>query len=323
MKLLLSAAAAAFALTVAAPAALAQTTPTPAPATPAPAAEPTVIEVREDGMVMRMFVPAGLQGRAPAIVVLGGSEGGIDGSSRVAKRLAQAGYVSLAIAYFAVDGLPPALIEIPIETFDKGLNWFERRPEVDTGHIGMIGVSKGAEAALIAASRRSEIAAVVAGVPSNVVWQGIDMSDWTKVKSSWSSGGRPLAFVPYAPSAEFKGIRDLYDRSMRPEGQEGEAVIPVERINGDILLVSAGQDGLWDSTGMSRRIVARLRAQNFPHSVEHLDYPTAGHGVVGGPVTMEQAQQLTQVGGTPEGNYAARQEVWTRVLAFFDRTLRH
>ncbi len=323
MKLLLSAAAAALVLGAAAPAALAQPAPAPAAATRAPAPEPTVIEVREDGMVMRLFVPAGLQGRAPAIVVLGGSEGGLEGSSRMAKRLAQAGYVSLAIAYFAVDGLPPALIEIPLETFDKGLAWFERRPEVDTGRIGLIGISKGAEAALIEASRRSQFSAVVAGVPSNVVWQGIDQSDWTKVKSSWSIGGQPMAFVPYAPSTEFKGIRDIYDRSMRPEGQEGDAVIPVERINGDILLISAGQDGLWDSTGMSRRIVARLGANSFAHRIEHLDYPTAGHGVVGGPVTLEQAQQLSQVGGTPEGNYAARQEVWTRVLAFFDRSLRH
>ena len=323
MKLLLSAAVAAFVLTTAAPAALAQPAPAPAVATPALAPEPTVVEVREDGMVMRLFVPAGLQGRAPAIVVLGGSEGGIEGSSRMAKRLAQAGYVSLAVAYFAIDGLPPALIEVPIETFDKALLWLERRPEVDTGHLGLIGISKGAEAALIEASRRSEITAVVAGVPSNVVWQGVDQSDWSKVKSSWSSGGRPLAFVPYAPTTEFKGIRDLYDRSMRGEGAEGDAVIPVERINGDILLISAGQDGLWDSTEMSRRIVARLGAKRFTHRVEHLDYPTAGHGVVGGPVTLEQAQQLTQVGGTPEGNYAARQEVWTKVLAFFDRTLRH
>jgi hypothetical protein len=38
---------------------------------------------------------------------------------------------------------------------------------------------------------------------------------------------------------------------------------------------------------------------------------------------MEQAQQLTQVGGTAEGNYAARQEVWGKIVAFFDRTLRH
>lgn len=318
MKAFLSAAAAA--LLLAADAASAQPAPSPAAAAAAP--EPAVVEVREDGMYMRLFIPAGLQGRAAAIVVLGGSEGGIEGSSRLARKLAAAGYVTLAIAYFNADGLPPALIEVPIETFDKGLAWLKRRPEVDTRHIGLIGVSKGAEAALIEASRRSEFAAVVAGVPSNVVWQGIDQSDWSKVKSSWSIGGQPMAYVPYAPSAEFKGIRDIYDRSMRPAGQEGDAAIPVERINGDILLVSAGQDGLWNSTEMSERIVARLSASHFSHRIEHLDYAAAGHGVVGGPVTMEQAQQLTQVGGTAEGNYAARQEVLARIIAFFDRSLR-
>ena len=118
MKLLISGAVAALVLTAGAPAAVAQ--PAPAPTITAPVApEPTAIEVREDGMYMRMFVPAGLRGRAPAIVVLGGSEGGIEGAARRAKRLAQAGYVTLAIAYFAADGLPPALIEIPLETFDK------------------------------------------------------------------------------------------------------------------------------------------------------------------------------------------------------------
>src|SRR5689334_18121406 len=113
MKSLLSAAVAALLLT--AGAAAAQPAPVPAPPATPTAPEPRVIEVREDGMYMRMFIPAGLQGRAPAIVVLGGSEGGIEASSRLAKRLAQAGYVTLAIAYFNADGLSPALIEIPIE----------------------------------------------------------------------------------------------------------------------------------------------------------------------------------------------------------------
>ncbi|MBX7249078.1 MAG: dienelactone hydrolase [Caulobacteraceae bacterium] len=294
----------------------------PAAAPPTAAPEPTVVEVREPGLYARMFAPAGLQGRAPAILVLGGSEGGVEASGRMARRLAQAGYVTLAVAYFAADGLPPALVEIPIETFDRALAWLERRPEADMGRLGLIGVSKGAEAALIEASRRREFHAVVAGVPSNVVWQGIDLSNWTQAKSSWSIGGRPMDFVPYDASQPFTGIRDLYDRSMRSEGQEGAAAIPVERINADLLLISGGQDGLWNSTEMAARIKRRLEARRWAHRVEHIDYPAAGHGVVGGPVTLEQAQQLTQVGGTAEGNYAARQEVWGRILAFFDRALK-
>lgn len=318
MKRLILTVAAALVLVAGAPAAIAQSAP---PAATAPA-EPRVIEVREDGLYARLFIPAGLQGRAPAILALGGSEGGIEGASRLGLKLSREGYVVLAVAYFAADGLPPALIEAPLETFDRSLDWLKARPEADVDRIGLIGISKGAEAALLEASRRPEFRAVVAGVPSNVVWQGIDMSDWSKVKSSWSLGGRPAPFTPYDQTGAFTGIRDLYDRSLPAAGQEGEAAIPVERINGDILLISAGLDGLWPSTEMSNRIEARLAAHHFRHRVVHLDYPQAGHGVVGGPVTLEQAQSLTQVGGTVEGNMAARAEVWGKVLAFFDESLR-
>lgn len=324
MKAVLTATLAALALATAPQAGLAQPTPAPAAPAPTPAApEPTVIEVRENGQFARLFVPAGHQGKGPAIITLGGSEGGINGADRMGRRLAAQGYVVLAVCYFACEGLPPALWEVPLETFDKALDFLKARPEVDASRIGVIGISKGAEAALLAASRRPDIKAVVAGVPSSVVWQGINQADWSTVKSSWSLGGQPVAFAPYVPNpAGFAGIRDLYDRSLPPEGQEGAVAIPVERIKGDIMLISAGQDGLWGSTPMSQRMVARLKAANFSYRVEHLDYPLAGHGAVGGPVTAEQAQQLTQVGGTAEGNMAARAEVWTRVVAFFDRSLR-
>ena len=318
MKAILSTALAVIALLIGQAPSAAQT----APATAA-AAEPTVVEVRDNGLFARLFIPAGHQGKGPAIIALGGSEGGINGADRMGRRLAKEGYVVLAVCYFACEGQPAALIEVPLETFDKSLDWLKARPEVDASRIGMIGISKGAEAALLEASRRVDIRAVVAGVPSSVVWQGIDQSDWSKVKSSWSLGGQPVAFAPYLPNpAGFAGIRDLYDRSLPVDGQEGAALIPVERINGDVMLISAGQDGLWPSTPMSRRMVARLKARGFRHRVEHLDYPDAGHGAVGGPVTPEQAQQLTQVGGTAEGNMAARAEVWGKVLAFFAKSLK-
>lgn len=293
----------------------------PAETPPAAAPEPTVIEVRDNGLFAGLIVPAGHQGRGPAIIAAGGSEGGIIGADRLGRRLASEGYVVLALAYFAAEGQPAALIEVPLETFDKGLDYLRGRPEVDPTRIGMIGISKGAEAALLTASRRSEIRAVVAGVPSSVVWQGINQADWSQVKSSWSLGGQPMPFAPYVPNpAGFAGIRDLYDRSL-PADADAFA-IPVEKINGDLMLVSAGQDGLWPSTPMSQRMTARLKAAGFRHRVEHVDYPDAGHGAVGGPVTPEQAAQLARVGGTPEGNMAARADVWGKVLAFFDRALR-
>jgi len=284
------------------------------------AAEPTVVEVRDRGLFARLFLPADHRGRGPAIIALGGSEGGIRGGDSLGRRLVQEGYVVLAVCYFACEGQPPALQEVPLETFEKALDWLRGRPEVDASRLGIIGISKGAEAALLTASRRNELRAVVAGVPSSVVWQGINAADWSATLSSWSLGGQPVPFAPYVPNPEgFAGIRDLYDRSLPADDA---FAIPVENINGDIMLISAGKDGLWPSTPMSRRMTERLKAKGFRHRVEHLDYPDAGHGAVGGPVTMEQAQQLSRVGGSAEGNMVARAEVWGKILAFFDSSLR-
>jgi len=292
------------------------------PSAPA-AAEPTVVEVREEGLVARLFVPQGLKGRTAAVITLGGSEGGIGGADRMARRLAAQGYVAFAVSYFGEAGQPKDLVELPLETFDRALDWLLARPEVDRARIGVIGGSKGAEAALLFASRRPEIRAVVAGVPTHVVWQGILPSDFSLVKGSWTVGGKPIPFVPYKPGPWTGRIRDLYDRSMPAPGTEGEALIPVERIRGDVMLVSGGQDALWSSSLMSLRIAQRLEASGFRFRVERLDYPDAGHGVLGGPVTAEQAAQLARFGGTAEANMAARADAWPKILAFLDRSLRH
>jgi hypothetical protein len=133
-------------------------------------------EVREDGLVATLFTPPG-DGPHPGIIVLGGSEGGL-GEGRAAL-LASHGYATLALAYFGIEELPEELIEIPLETFDAGLDWFAAQDAVDAERVAMMGASKGAEAALLVASRRPEVRAVVAYMPSNVVWQGISFTDFT------------------------------------------------------------------------------------------------------------------------------------------------
>lgn len=289
---------------------------------PAPP-DPVRVEVREPGLVANLHIPIGAQAPSPAILVLGGSEGGIASADGLARRLAREGYVAMAVAYFNHEGLPPALTDIPLETFDRALDRLLARPDVDPSRIGVMGASKGAEAALLVASRRPEIRAVVAGTPTNVAWQGIDFSDWTKVRASWSVGGKPVAFVPYATDKPFAGLRDLYDRSLPAEGKEGEALIRVERINGDVLLISGGEDGLWGATPMSERIERRLKAHRFRHRVEHLSYPGAGHAILGPPpASVEKAAPLAQLGGTAQANLDARADAWPRTLAFLAAALK-
>lgn len=282
-------------------------------------ASPTAVEIRTPDLFADFYAADPATASPGAVIVLGGSEGGIESATRIARRLAEAGFSSLAVAYFGEEGLPAVLNEVPLERVTTARAWLEARPE-RLGAIAIMGASKGAELALLAASRDPAIRAVVAGVPSNVVWQGIDMTGGP-TGSSWTVGGEALAYTPYDFSQGFRGVYQLYADSL-PGAPEG-AVIPVERINGPVLLISGGADALWPSADMSGRIVARLQQAGFAHSIESVVYADAGHAAFGPPLrdTTALEQQLAFLGGTVEGTVAAREDGWPRVLAFLRRAL--
>jgi dienelactone hydrolase len=285
------------------------------------AAVPAGIAVRDNGLVATWYPPASGK-RGPVILVLGGSEGGEDGSKRLGARLAAHGYGVLSLAYFKAEGLPPQLQEIPLEYFDKAVDWLKAQPLADAAHIGLYGISKGGETALLLASRHREFSAVVAAVPSSLVWQGINFNDYTSVKSSFSLAGQPVPFLPYDTSAPFSGILDLYQRSLKHVREHPDAVIPVERIAGAVLLLSGKSDTLWPSSEMADQVMARLDASHFRYPHRHIAYPQAGHGGVLPPSDVPaQNAMMDGLGGTPEGNAAARADAWAQTLAFFDTAL--
>lgn len=274
------------------------------------------IPVRDHGLVGTWYPPADGR-RGPAILALGGSDGGEIGGRYVAEALAKQGYGVLALAYFGAKGLPSSLEEVPLEYFDRALDWLKANPGVDANRIGVYGISIGGEAALVLGTRHPELRAVVAAVPSSVVWQGINMRDFTSVKSTFSEAGKPLAFVPYDRSAPFTSVLDLYQRSLATAAEHPDAAIPVERIGGSLLLVSAKDDRLWPSAEMSEQVMARLKASGFKRRHEHLSYADAGHGAMSPPSGDAGMRGRDNLGGTPEGNAAARADMWPKVLAFF------
>ena len=273
-------------------------------------------EVRADGLVAQYLHPAA-PGRHPAILILGGSEGGSEGVRRLAAPFAAQGYAVLALTYFGAGGVPENLDQIPLEYFAGGLRWLAARPDVDAARIGVYGVSKGGEAALLIASRNPQVRATVAGVPSNVAWQGIIRPAWDN-RSSWSEGGRPLPYLRYDFSRGFTSILALYTGALATASQHPEAEIPVERINGPVLLISGRDDKLWPSSAMSDAVVTRLRAHNFRFPVQHLAFENAGHAASTPPALGHHSQGPDSfVGGTEEGNEHARAEGWRATLCFF------
>lgn len=294
----------------------------PASASAVPTAVPAGIPVRENGLVATWYPPASGK-RGPVILVLGGSEGGEEGGKRLAQAFAREGYGALALAYFRVDPLPQQLQEIPLEYFATAIAWLKKQPLADPDRIGLYGISKGAETALLIASRHPEIRAVIASAPSSLVWQGINYADYTSVKSSFSLSGKPFPYLPYDTSAPFTSVYDLYDRSLKFAAQHPDAVIPVERINGPILLLSGKGDTLWPASLMGDQVMARLGAKGFRHPHRHIAYPDAGHaGAIPPAETAGPAPTgFNALGGTTQGNAFARSDSWVQVLAFLKTSI--
>ena len=265
------------------------------------------LRLEDHGFIGKYQCPGNLTSPRLDILVLGGSEGGIPRGEGFRK----AGFPVLSVAYFGIGELPPALNLIPLEYFDKPIDWLLAQKETMPGGIAVIGGSKGAELALLLASREPRIQGVIAFSPSSVVFQGIPnprvWGSWEPM-SSWSACGRPMPYVPYDTSQGFdiNNLRSFYNLAMKQEEHMRRAAIEVERINGPILLFSGRQDSLWDASAMGDMIIKRLQEKQFQHEFEHHAYPEAGH-------TMSEHRIM---GGTAEGNKAARIDLEARVKQF-------
>jgi len=288
----------------------------------APAPTPPTEEVRRPDLIADYFAADPATASRGAVIVLGGSEGGLGGSRNLARRLAADGFNAIAVSYFGEAGQSPRLNEIPIEPVGAALVWLQARPEA-AGPIAIVGVSKGAELALLTASREPRIKAVAVGVPSSLVWQGIDQTG-APTGSSWTVEDQPLPYTSYDFSRGFVSIFALYAGAV--DTAPAEAEIPVERIAGPVLMISGQADTLWPSADMAARIERRLQAHDFAFPIVNIAYPDAGHAVFGPPIRDPNApalQAVLSVGGTIPALVSARADGWPRVLAFLREALSH
>lgn len=286
-------------------------------------------EVREQGLVGRLFTPAP-PGKYPALLVLSGSEGGIPETE--AALLASHGYCAFALAYFNAPSLPDQLMNIPLEYLKQGIDWLLAQEQVDRERIGVIGGSKGGELSLLLAATFPEIKAVVAKVPSSVVWAGIPKGGMA-FGSSWKYQDQALPFLPFSFNAEvFRKMRgtepvallDLYAPALKNTQAVQRALIPVEKIHGPVLLISGTDDRMWPSAEMSDMVVERLKQKGFTHPVQHLKYAGAGHGILSMYVPIKQSLIMGRydLGGTVQANARAQADSRKQTLAFLAQALK-
>lgn len=290
------------------------------------APEVKVTSVRDNGIVANFYAPGGTAAgrKSPGIIIVGGSEGGMNGPNVMGKLLSSRGYAVLALAYFSMETLPQQLEEIPLEYFKKAIDWMRANPSVEAGRLAFIGSSKGGEAALLVGSTYPEIKAVVAYVPAHVSFQSIRFGGQPTVKSSWSFQGKPLPFVPYSTTTERPdGILALYVASLNDARAEEAAVIPVEKIAGPVLLISGRDDRLWPSSLMTERVVERLKKKRFRYPHRHLSYDGAGHSLtIPAQVPLAGPPPRFPLGGTERANAFARGDAFVQVVGFLEENLK-
>ncbi|WP_051508888.1 alpha/beta fold hydrolase [Xylanibacter oryzae] len=243
----------------------------------------TLLSVKIDGLDADFFHGTSTTPQK-AIVLLGGSEGGRSWSyhPEFIQELIDHGFCVLSLPYFGTDSLPKNLRGISLEYFQKAFRWLSAQKDmVISNNYALVGVSRGAELALLLGSRYPEVNAVVAIDPSSVVFPGPPTGLFDALgrqHSAWSEKGRELPFVsiPFSWTSikgMFSGNRTrMFEKALQDTIKVKAATIPVEKIHGPVLVISFKRDQVWPSPLMCEKIVARLHDKNFKFYYEHASY---------------------------------------------------
>jgi dienelactone hydrolase len=208
------------------------------------------------------------------VLVLHGSSGRLEADR--ARLLARHGAHALAIRWIGGVGQPSDPYEVPLELFSAGLDRLAARCD----RLAVLGLSFGAEAALLTGVHDSRVDAVVAFAPSPVAWAGFSGG---RMSSHWSLRGEPVPFMPFLvdgePTGDPPAFRGLYEASLAADpARAAQAAIPVERISGDVVLVGGEDDQVWPGADFARLVARRRDRHGLASTV--VVHPGAGHRVV-------------------------------------------
>ena len=260
------------------------------------------------------------------VLVLAGSSGRIETDR--CRVLAGAGMIAASLRWFGGPGQPPGICEIPLETFIQAIDVLA---QAGARRFGVLGVSKGAEAALLLADRDPRIDAVVALSPTSVVWANVGPGRdglTHPYRSSWTWRGEPLPFVPYdddwtrpEPAGSPVAFRRHYEQSRQTFAEAARrAAIPIERLSAEVVLVAGGDDQLWPSLTFAQELASRAAAAG--RRIQTVTSADAGHRPrLPGEAPASPSERF-RYGGTAQADAALGAMAWPRILdALLGRTI--
>ena len=293
--------------------------------------------IRRDGIVGTLFLPPD-PGPHPAVMCVSGGGGGIpEGRAAI---FASHGYAALALGYFGVEGLPRGLVNIPLEYFGGAIRWMRAQPWLGDRMLAVSGPSRGGELALLLGATFPDINAVIAWVPSGVVFWPLGMPEPgdTRTPAAWTYRGQPLPYLqegnsasdpePAAERGRPVAYAPFYRSFLRDARAVERAIIPVEKTRGPILLISGTDDQMWPSSDLADIALRRLQAHRHPFPYRHLKYEGAGH-LIFVPYTPTTVRDiglpvegfggyLYHQGGNTKADAEAGIDAWRRTLNFLE-----
>jgi len=285
--------------------------------------------LKTDGFIGQLVQPDSDRYPGKALIVMGGSDGVFSLTKWMAGSFVKQGITVLALNYFGKTGLPVPreCYDLPVEAVERAVSWLHANCYRE---VGVWGFSEGAELALLSASLIESISCVIAASPSAFVTMGIS---WRKGahnvrRSSFTWRGKPL---PYLENREndAKSIKaiskekgEFYTRRCYEAGLEvgfpEDAEIAVEKIHGNILLISGGRDSSIPAGVFCERIKERLRKHDFTYRLQHLHYPDASH------ILFPNQTSLVKLMSYTERKYAsdcraAREDSFAKTIKFLQQ----
>lgn len=264
------------------------------------------ITVRAGNVRGTLFLPAG-DGPFPGVIDMFGSSGGL--MEIRASLLASHGFAALSLPFVRYDDLPLTLGEITFDYFEEAAEWLSSHPSVNQAGIGVVGVSKGAELALLMAWKCPQVKAVVCINGPPFYWiHDIYRKDGTLVRK-----GAKLDLAQAEPTEMGLVITRCFPHTP-------EDIIPVWETSAHILALISEDDHQVDPAFIYE-LVDRYPPEKR-HLVNVVRYPGAGHLLEPPYIPHCKACHNPSFGmdflwgGNPKDHGAAQWDSWQKILSF-------
>ncbi|XP_046364219.2 acyl-coenzyme A thioesterase 1-like isoform X1 [Haliotis rufescens] len=263
------------------------------------------IAVREGRLRGTLFLPAG-DGPFPGVIDMFGSTGGLVETR--AALLASHGFAALALGYLGYDDLTKNLEELDLDYFLDAVDWLQSHSAVYLTGIGVIGVSKGAELAMLMATFSPKVTAVVSISGA----MAFTFSDLKRI------GGDDIKGVELDVSRVVFTDAGVITRDAYPGWEH--VTHPIWQSEARFLLLYGEDDQSWNVQG------AKATVNSLPvekrKKVEMKFYPGTGH-LIEPPYTPHCYSSFHKVaginlvwGGSPRPHAHAQEDAWHKTLDF-------